>query len=490
MTPKQSEFIKETFCDFLDQNFTPWNINHFSPEHTVAIYTKLQESVPMDVLLNASTQLNKHLESFFHHLGTLEVKIDPFKHISVTTNIDKKTMKSFQLLKHYQPHFEHKEDSNLLIIHEKITKTIFDQLECEQDDFRHHIRMTLPLIEDIGENYAILFGKSRITVRKHLNTSSSEKRFSGLPAEDLEALSIKYFKDLKVELPLLMKKPLQDRFLFQQMSNQEFESNHIKILQQEILKLIKIRSRQDKEVMSALTNYILRQTFDILHSMIAEQLLTQVIEKNPKAEQFLSFYTQGIISIGGQKYQIPPLEDTQGKVWSVANIINVAGQYQGFKQSFEKKSSHVNSMDNTLENIDDEIINAGNTIKKIKAGAIQNNQELSHTAAEIQKIRHTFQSQGEQLDAEHKAKLVHTVSALEDKEREQMVVRSQFEKGLSKAEKDFSDLKYKKTTTTERYNSEIDNLDELENKHKEIIQKYELMLGSVVKALTGKKVKV
>lgn len=490
MTSTQTNFLEDTFLDYLNKNFTPLDLHQFSPEHTTEIYNKLEEAIPMETLLCCDNLISQHLKSFFNDLGTLEVNIEPFKHISITTNIDQNTIETVKLLKHYQDHFEHIEDSNLLIVNEKITKSIFEHIQSDQDTFRHHIRMSLPLVEDIGQKYAILFGKSRITVRKHLDSAATEKRFSGLPACELEALTKKYFPDIDDELPQLMEKPLQTRFLFQRMTNEEFETTHIKILQEEILKIVQIRSRQDKEVMLALTNYILRQQFDILHQMISELLINSIILKNPKAEQFLHFYTQGVISISGQKYQIPPLIDSTGKVWSIANILSIAGQYQGYQQAYEKKVTYIDNMDTVLENIDSEIMQAAQTIKKIKSGAAQHHQELQSTADKIQKIRHTFQSQGELLDPDHKRTLSHTVSELETLEREQMAIRNQFEKGVSQATKDYSDLKYKKTSTQERYNIEIDKLEELEEKHKDIIQKYDLMISAVVKALTGKKAKV
>lgn len=490
MTSTQLDFFENTFLDYLNKNFTPWNIDQFSPEQTTEIYNELEASIPMETLLGCNHLITKYLVDFFNGLGSLEIKIEAFKHISVTTDIHKDTVTAYKLLKHYQKHFEHKEDSNLLTINEQITKAIFDKLESDQDSFRHHIRISLPLVEDIGQKSAILFGKSRITVRKHLESGSKEKRFSGLPVEELEALTKKYFQDIDSELPQLMKKPLQTRFLFQRMSNQEFEATHIKILQEELLKLIKIRSRQDKGVMLALTNYILRLHFDMLHTMIAELLINSIIFKNPKAEQFLSFYTQGVISMGGQKYQIPPLEDTTGRIWSVANIISISGQYQGFQQAYEKKNTHIDSMDTVLENIDDQIMQAAQTIKKIKSGAAKHHQELQATADKIKKIRHTFQSQGELLDPSHKLTLNHTVTELETLEREQIGIRNQFEKGLSQATKDYADLKYKKTSTEERYNIEIDNLEALEEKHKDIIGKYQLMITAIVKALTAKKTKI
>ena len=490
MTREQSDFLKETLLEYLKTNFTPWNLNKFSVDNTLELYDKLQQSIPMETLLTCDQQITKHLKTFFHDLGTLEVKVEAFKQITIKTNIDPLTMKTYQLLKHYQAHFQHSKDANLLVINEKVTQVIFEKLQSEQDAFRHHIRMSLPILETLGDNFAILFGKSRITVRKNINSSSAEKRFSGLPADDLDALMKKYFKDIDEELPLLMEKRLHERFLFQTLSNQEFEATHIKILQEEILKLVKIRSRQDLEIMLALTNYILRLKFDLLHSMIAELLIDRVVDKNAKAEQFLSFYTQGVVSFNGQKYQIPQLEDSQKKLWSMPNIINTAIQYNNFHLAYDKKANYIDDMDNTLEHIDDDIIQAGATIKKIKAGALTHHEGLSATAAQIQKIRHTFQSQGHTLDAAHKEKLQHTVKDLEAKEREQMVIRDQFDKGLSQAQKDYSDLKYKKVTTLERYNSEIDHLETIEQKHKDIITKYELMISAVVKALTGKKIKV
>ncbi len=408
----------------------------------------------------------------------------------MSNQFDQQQTHTYKLLNHFKDYFEFIEGSNLLIINEEITKKICDALKCEDQAFRTNIRATLPHVVDIGSTYAILFGRSRITVRTNLKESSQEKRFMGLPSEALEEIVQKHFKNLDEEIPHLMKETLINDFNFQTMSNELFESEHIKYLQNGLMKIIKRRSNQDNEVRKALTNYILRQQFNKLHEMLAEQLLEGVINKNPKAEQFLKFYAQGMIVIRGEKYQIPQLIDIQGTLWSMANITNVAFQYQSYKQSLLKKDSHIDQMGTILDTIDNDIAKALSNVKILEQTYQQNKLKLQQTAEKISTIRHTFSSEGDKLDEMTRNNLGEKVKSLEKEERDQIAALQQQEKALGMAQKKHSDLQYKKSVTTERHDNEIDLLEETQETHEDIEKKYRLMLTAVVKALTGKKRKV
>lgn len=487
MTDAQIAFFREVFLDFLQINFTPWTLEQFSALDSEKIYQKLETHIPKELLLISELAVIHSIENFFNNLGKIEVKVEPYKNISITTNIDPNTLKALELLQEHQANFDIKRDSNLLIINESITATICDQLKLKKEDFRKAMRATLPLIEDLGKSHAILFGKSRITVRTHLDKASSEKRYLGLPPEELEALVQKYFNDVQKEMPELVNKALQKRPIFQTLSNQEFETTHIKILQEELITILGSRSQQDKGILKALANYILRQQFHDLHMLLAQQLIQLVVERNPKAEQFLFYYTQGTISINGQKFMIPPLKDSEGKLWSIANITSTAVQYQNYQQALQKKDTLLNTMEETLNNVDEEIILSSKSVHSVKDDFEKNLQKLKQTGKKITEIRHQFQSQRERMDFQYETKLSSVVAELELQEKKEMQRDKELEKSLIKSEKVFADLKYKKSATIDRYNTEVDKLEEFQQLNKEIITKHELMLFAVMKALMSKK---
>ena len=489
MKDTKSLALGHLVSEFLKKNFTPWILHTFSENHNQKLFEELQALFSKTEILELKEEINKAIITFFNKLGAIKITVVPFISIRIETSIRESTIATYKLLLEYQDDFEIVEGSNLLIIKEDITQTILNTVKSDYDIFREDIRATLGLVIDLGTSYAILFGKSRITVRTKLKEAIREQRYLGLPPEELDAIMKRHFKDSDREIPLLMQDFLLENFDCKKMTNAEFESNHIKLLQKGLNQILKHHSNQDKEVIKALTNYILRLQFDNFHRMIAEQLLKAMV-KDYKAEQFLNYYTQGVIAIQGDKYQIPMLEDINGTIWSLVNIKNVTLQYQRFIESLEKKGNLIDQMGEVLDNIDAEILKAHNDVKKVEFAESDNSNKLQDIGKLIQAIRHTFQSKGKSIKKDERASLEKELEILEKKERDFILSQRQYEQALGIAQKTYSDLEYKKNTTHERHDSEIDNLENMQESNNEVLQKYELVLTAIVKALTGKKIKL
>ncbi len=490
MKDQKCLLLRHVVSGFLQKNFTPWNLNTFSQEHDQKLFKEIETQFSKAEVLEFKEEMTKTITSFFNKLGEIKITLVPFISIRIETTIRESAKATYDLLLQHQDDFEVVEGSNLLIIQEEITQSILKTVNSDYDTFREDIRATLGLVSDLGTSHAILFGKSRITVRTKLKESTNEKRYLGLPPKELDDIMRRHFKNPNQDIPKLMQDFLTDNFNFKKISNEEFESNHIKILQQGLQKILKHHSNQDKGVIKALTNYILRLQFDNFHKILAKQLLASILNKDYKAEQFLNFYSQGVIGLHGDKYQIPKLQDTHGDIWSLANIKNIALQYQNFLLSLEKKEDLIDQMGEVLDTIDSEILKAHQDAKKVEFVESNNANKLREVGEKIQEIRHTFQSKGKAITKEERATLDKNIESLEKEERDLIVLQRQHEQALGIAQKAYSDLEYKKKTTHERHDSEIDNFENMQESHNEIIQKYELMLTAIVKALTGKKIKI
>jgi hypothetical protein len=490
MTEKQLQHLNHHVSNFLSQNFTPWDLHEFSELHTKQLFTLLLNHYSESELLGLESELRSCFLDFFNKMGRINVKILGLEDITITTTMRESTQKAFTQLQHYQSNFEVKKDANLLIISEQITEKMFKHLNIDMVYFRDDIKATLPHVIDIGKNYAILFGKSRITVRTKLNEESNEKRFLGLPEKDLKELTASLFKDLDGDIAKLMKPYLEREFNFKIMSNDFFEAQHIKLLQEGLIKILQKRTQQDDQAIKGLANYILRLQFENLHLILAKQLLTRVLSHDHKAEQFLNYFTQDKISINSIKYKIPSLKDRKGNIWSFSNINNVALQYRNYMHTVEQKSAVIAEMSEVLAGLDKKISLAGELREKAESAEASNQKEMQENAKKIRGMRHIFQAEGHNLDKKRKEAMNREIKALTHLESDFMVQQRECERTVGITKKAHSDLLYKQNFAKERITTENSNLADIKKVYHDIQDKYDLTLSAITHALLGKKAQI
>jgi len=488
-----TKLLIHTVTKYLHDEFDPESLSEFHDADALKLFSQLKQIMPIPSIVKRLDQIKDVFVKFFNNLGEITVEIQNLENIKVSTNIDPRKIKAMRLLENYAEHLDDSQGPNLLILNEEITNKLRNDLKCQSDEsFRNIIRHVLPFVFEVGDKYAVLFGKARITIRIHMEKPSEEKRFNGLPEEELENLVASLFPDMDKELPLLMKRAFVKVIDFGVISNAEFEQKHIKIMQQELTSIINLRSDQDKEINKGISNFILRKQFDTYHQLLADQLITAIMNKKGNAEVFLNYYTQKNITVAGVKYKLPPLIDSQGTIWSLPNIKNIASQHNNDLAELTKKNDFIEKMEKILDTIDDDIKKEQTEANEAKTAFEKANNELhelgnmlSVNRGQLKKLRST-----NGFDTAKEAEFMEYISTLEKKEFELMKIRDSSDRNVTKQENDVKAMISKKQNTTIRLNSEIDKLEQTQKHMSDLQRRFELMLEAIGSALSKKKEKI
>ena len=192
---------------------------------------------------------------------------------------------------------------------------------------------------------SVFFMNGKVVIRFFKRTGV-ERRFEGLPAEEIKKLVDDLYSgesenDMPGDLDMIISTIADSQLNFAVIDNQFFNHEHVKIIQDGLVRFYKTKISHNETVIKAVANYIFRESFYYIHEQLAEKLLELIERKDKNAEVFLRFYNGSTYIQNGNKYVTPEIIDEGGQTWNIAAVVNFMSQFSKNKTLISKKEKSI-----------------------------------------------------------------------------------------------------------------------------------------------------
>ncbi len=390
--------------------------------------------------------------------------------------------------------YDYKDKENQILIPKSIVKklsTHMSKVDIKESDFKEAIKMSIKrgfelcsndiVISKSGEFFIKLYDKidKHQVDEKDKNTVAG--RYNGIDKEELELFYDEFFQESEnKKFFLYVAKEFVDIYLkSEKITNEVYEKNVFSYIHTITFKhLVEIYDDSDG-FFTGFAGYIFRIHFKDVFEHIADLLLDEIAISNNTIIDFLKYYSQDIIVIGGKKYKVPSLESKEGLRWNVGSMLSITKIYI--------KSKRV------VKTLQRETMNLNKEVQKLYIGNLT---PLEYQTAQIQK-RQNFDND----ITHHNKKLERYVDLLSQIKNEEQ--RSEMKKDihalkdtvtkLLQDKKDLSEESIDKGTLSQytRLQKEIDSTSRQLKREQRIITQnknsYQSIRESLIKALISKK---
>ncbi len=212
-------------------------------------------------------------------------------------------------------------------------------------DTRKILRKAINDVFKLEKHDSVFFMNGKVVVRFFKQTET-ERRFEGLPAEEIKKIADGIYSgegesDMAGDLDMVISTLSDTTLNFAEIDNLFFNTRHVKIIQEGLVRFYQTKITQDETVIKAVANYIFRESFYYIHELLAEKLLELIERKDKNAEAFLRYYNGSTFIENGEKLIAPEIVDEGGQKWNIAAIVNFISQFSKNRTLISKKESSI-----------------------------------------------------------------------------------------------------------------------------------------------------
>lgn len=507
--------IYQHTVDFLADRFPKKHeLNRFSSADTQDLYQRLSRHASREEILAARSDVRRAFLDYcgdvggcvvlFRGLEAIGVKITPMERLSEDTSQFKALIKTLKADENEIYSASGRQD--LLIVSEGLLGRLQQILSTCQPavDAKDAIRRALRKAFELSCKDAVVFlnGQAyvRIFVPQHKRVYGNvDRRFGGLPPEQLERLKHEIFKDsVASSLQALINELLENELNFSQLGNEGYEKGALVLIQAKIVDFLQGRMEHDREVLEAFGAYLLRENFQMIHEELAQALLEKVMAGDAGAERFIKYYSGDVAMIDGQKYQLPEIVDRHEMRWNFSTIKAIASQYHRDRTQIEGRMEQVQVTRDEFEGIDDEIAKARLELERAKKAQLSVKIAVEENGNALAKLREALAEARKEAARKGESEEVKaSIAALNNQIREATAKdealfkeRSRADMQVKECEKQLDALERKKLTLERKLKEEQDRLQGWMKTQQEMIDKYEVMVEALARSLMKKKIKI
>lgn len=208
---------------------------------------------------------------------------------------------------------------------------------------RHAINATL----NLDRKDSVFFMNGKVVIR-FFKRAEAERRFEGLPPEEIKKIVDDIYDqegepNMAGDLDMIIATLSDSTLNFTEIDNLFFNTRHVKIIQEGLIRFYKTKISHDETVIKAAANYIFRESFYYIHELLAEKLLELIERKDKNTEAFLRYYNGNTFIQNGQKHTAPEIIDEAGQKWNIAAIVNFISQFSKNRTLITKKENTIRS---------------------------------------------------------------------------------------------------------------------------------------------------
>ncbi|PIW53158.1 MAG: hypothetical protein COW17_04250 [Sulfurimonas sp. CG12_big_fil_rev_8_21_14_0_65_36_1453] len=124
--------------------------------------------------------------------------------------------------------------------------------------------------------------------------------------------------------------------LEQHIDNATYEKYVFPSIQTIITKKLMEKLDNNSDFFNGFSGYIFRIHFKEVFGHIADLMLKEVARSNQYINEFIKYYSQNVIAVGGVKYKVPSLGAENGLKWNIISILSIVKIYVKIDISIQK----------------------------------------------------------------------------------------------------------------------------------------------------------
>jgi len=390
--------------------------------------------------------------------------------------------------------YDYKDQENQILIPASMVEKISIHMlkaGIKENDFKEAIKLSIKRGFELSNNDIVIskngafFIKLYEKIHKHKidekDKNTIANRYNGIDEDELEDFYDEFFQESenKKFFKYVAQEFIDTYLKSKKITNDIYEKNVFSYIHTIVFKrLVEIYDDSDG-FFTGFAGYIFRIHFKEVFEHIADLILNEIAISKTTIIEFLKYYSQDIILVGGKKYKVPSLESKEGLRWNVGSMLSITKIYIKSKRAIKNLQQ---------ENID---LN-----KQIQTLYIGNLTPLEYQSAQIQK-RQSFDSD----IAHHNKKLERYVDILSQIDNEEK--RAEMKKEVHTLKEMVSKLLQEKKNLSEEsidkgtlsqythIQKQIDSINRQLKREQRIITQnktaYQSIRESLIKALISKK---
>jgi len=390
--------------------------------------------------------------------------------------------------------YDYKDQENQILIPKSIVEilsTYMLKTDIQESNFKEAIKLSIKKGFELSSNDIVIskngafFIKLYEKIHKHQIDEKDKEtianRYNGIDEEELELFYDEFFEESENKnFFIYIAQEFVGTYLkSKKITNDIYEKNVFSYIHTIVFnRLVKVYDDSDG-FFKGFAGYIFRIHFKEVFEHIADIILDEIAMSNITIIEFLKYYSQDIIVIGGIKYKVPSLESKEGLRWNVGSMLSITKIYIKSKKA--------------VKNLQKENLNLN---KQIQKSYIGNLTPLEYQTAQIQK-RQSFDND----IAHHNKKLERYVDLLNQINNEEE--KSKMKKDIHTLKEIVSKLIQEKKNLSEEsidkgslsqythLQKEIDSISRQLKREQRIITQnktsYQSIRESLIKALISKK---
>jgi len=136
--------------------------------------------------------------------------------------------------------------------------------------------------------------------------------------------------------------------LEQHIDNATYEKYVFPSIQMIITKKMMEKLDNNSDFFNGFSGYIFRIHFKEVFGHIADLMLKEVARSNQYINEFIKYYSQNVIAVGGVKYKVPSLGAENGLKWNIISILSIVKIYVKIDISIQKLKEDFHRIDDEL----------------------------------------------------------------------------------------------------------------------------------------------
>jgi len=362
--------------------------------------------------------------------------------------------------------------------------------ELIKKSFRHSLQLNL---KDV-----IFFMSKKLVVKKFMEREKQEpinKRFGGLPPEELEEMKATYFaQSLWFKIEPKVYELLENDLNFALITNDFFISNYIKYLQNIFTDIVSETMQEDEQIIESFSNFLLREHFDSLLLLIAKHLAKQASKREGDAEGFLRYYNgDTMLTSEGKPIIKPDIIDKYNNHWNALTIMSMSMQYyhqltkiKASKEELEPYKQEIDIHDSQHKELAKMIESLAKEKEEFEENSQEFFKETEKQKAELIELKKEAKTNpSDKLNADIN-ELSTKIKRSYRKEEQIFDQRKEIDKKINSLNTKIGNHKIERVTMFKKYEKSKQKVDVLQEEFHTIDDKYELAMSALAKTLSKK----
>jgi hypothetical protein len=198
----------------------------------------------------------------------------------------------------------------------------------------------------IVEKKGYIFIKLVSELEQHIpqnRTSTQEARFNGFDEKELIAFYNEFCTEegIKKLIDNVAYTFVQRYIKEEKISNELYEKKVFSIIKQLFYEHLSKIYENDDEFIMGFAGYIFRIHFEEVFLSLASYLLEFLAVGDKIIKEFLEYYSNEVIIVGGEKYAVPQVKSQKGHRWKVVSMLSIVRVYFNTLQSLKNLQSKI-----------------------------------------------------------------------------------------------------------------------------------------------------